>query len=104
MPLILLALAQRPSLWRFSNMWNTTALQTVTVALCESSSACFKKGIAEQLLYLIDEPPSKQGYLQDQVCGVGSCKVPIGEGNVPGQELVPKVQVPVLVQAKSGQG
>lgn len=65
---------------------------------------CFKKGIAEQLLYLIDESPSKERYLQDQVCGVGSCKVPIGEGHVPVQELISKVQVPVLVQTKGGQG
>lgn len=65
---------------------------------------CFRKGTAKQLLYLIDESPSKQRYLQDQVCGVGSCKVPTGEGKVPVQELVTKVQVPVLVQAKSGQG
>lgn len=62
---------------------------------------CIKKGIAKQLLYLIDDSPSKQRYLQDQVCGVGSCKIPIGEGKVPVQELVIKVQVPVLVQAKS---
>lgn len=73
--------------------------------LWEQTVLCaLKKGTAEQLLYLIDESPSKQRYLQDQVCGVGGCKVPIGEGNVPGQELGTKVQVPVLVQAKSGQG
>lgn len=69
-----------------------------------NSPVCFQRDIAEQLLYLIDESPSKQRYLQDEVCGVGGCKVPIGEGHVPVQDLVTQVQVPVLVQAKSGQG
>lgn len=55
-------------------------------------------------MYLIDNSHSKQRYLQDQVGSIGSCKISIAKRNVPVQELVTKIQVPILVQAKSRDG
>jgi len=74
------------------------------VAVGANSPTCFKEGIAVWFVYLIDNSHSKQRYLQDQVGRIGSCKIPIGKRNVPVQELVTKIQVPILVQARGRDG
>lgn len=73
-------------------MWLYLYGQTVLCAL--------KKAVM-QFTYLIDDSHSKQRYLQDQMSSIGSCEVPICMCSVPVQKLGTKVQVPVLVQAKT---
>lgn len=70
----------------------------MSIVLCASKKAVM------QFMYLIGNSHSKERYLQDQVGRVASCKVPICECRVPVQKLGTKIQVPVLVQAKNGNG
>lgn len=65
---------------------------------------CFKESIAIQFVYLIDNSSGKQWYLQDEVRRIGSCKIAVGKHNVSVQELVTKIQVPILVQTESRDG
>lgn len=69
-----------------------------------SRALCALKKAVMQFTYLIDNSHSKERYLQDQVGWIASRKVPICERHVPVQKLGTKIQVPVLVQAKTRNG